>query len=88
MKHLEKSFFITDDHLDEVNMSFDNKQKLRAQGYNIPFLLYDDDDILYYSGLLHEDEEDEFTPLDWAMNEAGCVYIKIYNKQTKKFEIL
>lgn len=40
------------------------------------FLLFDDDDELYYEGRSDDnDSEAAFEPLDWAENYAGCTYI-------------
>jgi hypothetical protein len=56
------------------------------------FMLYDDDDNLYYDGYILEDEDSDydslFDPLDWATYNAGCTYIKYRNQKTGKMEIL
>tara|TARA_R110000803_G_scaffold10308_6_gene31713 strand:- start:6939 stop:7217 length:279 start_codon:yes stop_codon:yes gene_type:complete len=88
LKIAKKSFAITQDHLDDLKCNDDRLKKLKKdEGYNVFFKLYDDDDTLYYSGYLHEDEEDEFAPLDWAMADSGCTDIK-YRGKDGKFEIL
>jgi hypothetical protein len=65
-----------------------NKLK-RGDGHM--FLMYDDDDELYYEGLLLGDPTSHqgFQPLDgYGMPNAGCTYIKYYNATTKEWEIL
>lgn len=55
------------------------------------FLMFDDDDELYYEGLLIGDKDGEqgFTPLDhFGTPNAGCTYIKYYNETTKEWEVL
>lgn len=47
---------------------------------NTKFRLYDDDDELYYSGWLKNDEGELLVQqfvLGWAMADSGCTYIKI-----------
>ncbi len=82
----KNSFVITQNNLDELKADEKSVKKAKSRGYNLFFKLYDDDDILYYSGYLHEDEEDEFAPLDWAMNEAGCTRIDVRNPTTGRME--
>jgi len=80
-----------------------NAGRLNKKSFNFPdseitnltnkFKLYDDDDNLYFEGIAQElgdddDPEDEFNPLDWAMNDCGCTYIKYYNKKTKAWDTL
>jgi hypothetical protein len=54
-----------------------------AQLPETKFKLYDDDDELYYSGWLKNDEAELMVQqfvLAWAMADSGCTYIKIeYN---------
>lgn len=58
------------------------------------FKLFDDDDNLYFEGIYDENSisdfnpEEEFEPLDWAMNDSGCTYMKYYNVKTKSWNIL
>ena len=57
----------------------------------MPFVIYDDDDNLYYRGRFYPvgtSDERLFMPLDWAMNNAGATYIKYRNPDTGKWEIL
>jgi len=50
------------------------------------FKLYDDDGELYYEGV---NTAETFGPLDWAMNDSGCTYIKYKQKGNGgKWEIL
>lgn len=74
-------FTITQDHLDNEELELDTVEQYKDDGFNKEFRLYDDDDILYYSGLLFEDAEDEFEPLDWAMNDSGCTRIDYLNEE-------
>ena len=82
-----ESFVITRDHLDREHMTIAQVKALKDEGYKTIFYLYDDDDILYYTGYLKE-TADEFEPLYWAMADSGCTYIKYRNRNTGKFEIL
>lgn len=53
------------------------------------FKLYDDDDELYFEGSSDDqDSEEAFGPLDWAMDDSGCAYIKYQNNDTKEWIIL
>jgi hypothetical protein len=83
-----EQFVITQDHLDNEKLPQAEIDQLKKEGYNQYFKLYDDDDILYYSGYLHEKVEDEFAPLDWGMYDSGCTSIKLRNKKTGKLEVL
>ena len=87
---VNKDFCITEDHLDNIRVPDDTLYTYKSMGYTNFFRLYDDDDNLYYSGYLHKDMEgeDEFIPLDWAMYDSGCTYIKYRNPKTGKMEIL
>jgi len=70
---------ITIDHLDgkingkKINLS-NNKDLERKR-----FKLYDDDDVIYYSGYFFDDEmcdnQDEL--LSWGMSDSGCTKIKV-----------
>lgn len=60
-------------------------------GKGHPFRMYDDDDILYYEGLLLGDKDGEqgFTPLDhFGTPNAGCTRIEYFNKKTGEWETL
>jgi hypothetical protein len=55
------------------------------------FLMYDDDDELYYEGLLLGDPTSfqGFSPLDdFGTPNAGCTRIDYYNAETKEWETL
>jgi hypothetical protein len=43
------------------------------------FRLYDDDEILYYSGYFYDDDEclNQMQLLDWGMYDSGCTIIKV-----------
>lgn len=43
----------------------------------INFRIYDDDDILYFEGWMHEGIEDDFAPLNWAMADSGATRIDL-----------
>ena len=48
--------------------------------HSIPFQTFDDDGNLYHAGLLVDDEhaENQDRVLAYAMNDAGCTYLKVY----------
>lgn len=53
--------------------------------------LYDDDNNLYYDGVtdaINEDEDKAFAPLNWAMANAGCTYMKYKDPKTKEWKVL
>lgn len=88
-KFSRKQFVITHDHLSgEIINEVSTVLRLKELGYNTLFKLFDDDDILYYSGRLHDDCEDEFCALDWGMSDSGTTYCKIKNKRTGVYEHL
>jgi hypothetical protein len=73
-------WIITQDHIDtgcanRKSMAVTDENQSRC---TIPIRLYDDDGVLYYSGvaapehLLEGDEELAFEPLMWAAAHAGC----------------
>lgn len=79
-------WLITNDY---INKESDGTNRTGKKSYNfnknkwaktnhIPFRLYDDDKIHYYSGLIDEeslygnDETLMDAPLRWAMADAGC----------------
>ncbi len=83
---MKNTWCITKDHLDgneTVNKKTDDMI--------IPIRLYDDDDILYYSGWMTQEFMDEgeaaFEPLDWAMYNAGCTSMQ-YKEPGKEWETL
>lgn len=49
--------------------------------HTIPFQLFDDDRVKYYSGLMSEQlynaGERIFDPLDWATYDSGCTGMKV-----------
>jgi hypothetical protein len=84
-------FAITEDHLDNEQLPKTEIDKLKKEGYTEYFRLYDDDEILYYSGYLKgdiEDDDDLFAPLDWGAYDSGCTIYKLRNRKTGKLEIL
>lgn len=71
------SWVITYDHLDERAHLFgrfklhEGREKLIHR-----FRLYDDDGVLYFSGLSSDkDSEKAFAPLDYCMDSYGCTRI-------------
>ena len=84
------SFVITKDHLENESLDLKEINALKKEGYVHHFKIYDDDDILYFSGYYKEDleEEEVFNPLDWAMNDSGAVRIDYRDKITGKYETL
>ena len=49
----------------------------RANELPYRFKLYDDDGNLYYEGRSDDrDSEDAFEPLDWAIDNSGCIWIE------------
>jgi hypothetical protein len=77
---------ITQDHLDDLKSTKEEKTAIKAEGCIYHFKIYDDDAILYYSGYSNDDSS--FDPLDdYAMGAAGAVTIKYRNEQGR-YEIL
>ena len=71
-------FQVTFDHLEGKEMI------LEGHGFNpetahTAFRLYDGDGILYFSGLLTDDDEcvAQSYALGWAMADSGCTTIKV-----------
>lgn len=61
------------------------------RGLGHMFIMFDDDGIPYYEGLLLGDKDGEqgFTPLDdFGTPNAGCTRIDYYNEDTKEWETL
>ena len=66
---------------------FHRKQILKHPKKEV-FKMYDDDDILYYTGQIAGDDFTGFEPLDdFGMPNAGCTSIKYKNK-TGQWETL
>jgi hypothetical protein len=55
----------------------------------IPFKLYDDDKILYYEGVLHDDDncENQSAALLYGELDAGCTLIEVLRGDEWKIEI-
>jgi hypothetical protein len=78
----EHAFCITQDHLDGIKSTDKEKREAKKEGMDEYFKLYDDDDILYYSGYYNmEVIDEEFDILDWAMADSGCTRIDLRNAQ-------
>ena len=55
----------------------------------IAIRLYDDDGELYYTGYMNEGPGvDEFEPLDWAKEYAGCTSLKYRDEKSGKWHML
>lgn len=75
-------FCITQDHLDEIKATDEEIKLAKKNGMDSYFKLYDDDDILYYSGYYNEETlDEEMEVLDWAMNDSGCTRMDVRNEQ-------
>ena len=90
-----ESFVITKEYL-TPNSDFQDATKeqllqINKDGFTVHFMMYDDDDILYYGGYLKTDlegSEDAFAPLDdYGMPNAGCTDIK-YKESDGKYHSL
>ncbi len=83
---MKDQWCITIDHLDDLT-----KISEKSKDMTILIRLYDDDDVLYYSGWMTQELMDEgesaFEPLDWAMFEAGCTSMQ-YKEPGKGWETL
>lgn len=92
---------IFDPNIDKMSnvgrASMDFNKKAFKEYKHIQFRLYDDDDNLYYCGLMDElqyNRADDggprspFAPLDWAMHNAGCTKMKVKDPETGKWDWL
>ena len=72
-----ENFVIIEDHLDGFSLDEETVDQYYEDDFTKKFRLYDDDDELYYTGLILDDsyDDDPFEPLDWAMNDSGCTRI-------------
>jgi len=76
----------------EGKRSHDFNYKTFVESKQVKFKLYDDDDVIYFSGRMTEErfnghEGECFDPLDWAMDYAGCTYLE-YEREDGTWEIL
>jgi len=84
---MKGGWLITADHIGEghyvgTKQGVINHRELANDG--VPFRLYDDDNNLYFEGLISENwiegEADfAFAPLDWAMAVFGCTHMEYFN---------
>lgn len=86
-------FCILNDFEDGYKKTEADEKRRKEYKLNEYFELFDDDDNKYYSGYLNSEnleelESDEFEVLDWGTGYAGCTYMKIRNKKTRKMEML
>mgnify|MGYP003634018321 CR=1 FL=1 len=87
--HEAGEFVITKNHLENAELLTDTQLVcFRAAGYTEEMKLYDDDDTLYFSALIHKDVEDEFCALDWATYDSGCTYATYLDKHTNTWKHL
>jgi len=86
-----KEFFfcITQDHLEGIKSTKEEIKSAKELGMATYFKLYDDDDVLYYSGYYNEETlDEEMEVLDWGMADSGCTRMDVRNPQTGKMEML
>lgn len=76
---------ITKDHIDTHAVGRGNNALGLVDELPVMFQLFDDDGELYYEGMA---SEEDFAPLDWAMEYAGCTTMTTWNEETGKWEIL
>jgi len=70
----DKHWTITYDHLEKTKGSHPPPE------HTILFKLYDDDNVLYFTGKMSKQLYDShmiLDPLDWAMNHSGCTGMKV-----------
>jgi hypothetical protein len=72
-----ENFVVTEDHLDGFSLDEETIEQYMEDDFTMEFNLYDDDDILYYTGLILDDayDDDPFEPLDYFMYDSGCTRI-------------
>jgi hypothetical protein len=71
-------FCITNNHLDSIKATDKEKREAKKLGMDEFFQLYDDDDVLYYSGYYDmEFIDEELEILDWAMADSGCTRMDV-----------
>ena len=84
---MKEQWCITKDHLDDDEIKINEF----TEDMVVKVRLYDDDDILYYSGYmtqeLMDDGENAFEPLDWGMPVSGCTSMQ-YKEPGKGWETL
>lgn len=84
------NWIITKDHdvcNDCDNATPEQIAQIKTDGFTEHFKMFDDDDILYYSGYAKPDAD--FDPLDdFGTPNAGCASIQYRNKESGKYETL
>ncbi len=72
----DTEWVLTYNHLDNKPYPGEKEEK-----FCVPFELYDDDGILYFSGYMTENlehsGEEIFDPLDYAMAAWGCTELRV-----------
>jgi hypothetical protein len=55
-------------------------EPLPTAGEKVAFRLYDDDDELYYQGVLDDDDEclNQSAALSWGEGDSGCTTIRVW----------
>lgn len=79
----EKYFTLTYNHLDNEPMRF------APSDHTVEFRLYDDDDLLYFSGKMSMklyDSHRVLEPLDYADFHWGCTRLDCLNPKTGEWE--
>lgn len=81
-----KNWIVTYDHTEERAVLINREAALANLKY--PFRLYDDDGVLYFSGLCStRDDGAAFDPLDALMNAYGVTEIQ-YQQDDLTWEVL
>lgn len=77
------------DYKEFAKMSPEKKRRTVRKLMPVAIRLYDDDNELYYTGYMSEgDDVDEFEPLDWAKEYAGCTSLKYRDAKSGKWHML
>ena len=85
-------WIITNDFLHDKDKNLPSKSmKIKSHNFDhdyfylqdlVKFHLFDDDDELYYEGMMTkiflEESNNPLAPLDWAMYDSGCTYMMYY----------
>jgi hypothetical protein len=78
------------DHLEKRELNTDvTRQEQRK--YSVPFRLFDDDGVLYFSGAMTEklyDSHNILEPLDVLMPDYGCTELQCLNPKNQSWETI
>jgi hypothetical protein len=81
----DRDWTLTYDHLGKAPMQVAHEKQ------TVPFRLYDDDGILYFSGMMTfklYDSHHIFDPLDYAEGNWGCTELQVENPKNKIWETI